>query len=413
MCQILALTNLKKAKLTNKLNEIANVLLKEEKDGFGYAVQGKAGVFGEKTIANKFRSRIGKSNFVKLDVIKVKYSAFGEPSDAIGPGIFHGRTSTNVVDLLNTHPMQIDNWNLIHNGVVQDFGPKYENKTDNDSEDVLRRLLDGIGNKNPMAPIEKFLQGYYAFAAIDPEGRLHICRDDNASLYIGWSATLETYIIGTTETLLLKTSKIIGAKLGPIEEMQDNTYMIFNGNEMVYQQKFKPAGYTHSQARHAMSSLGRSLDGRSVESSVKVYGMSPPRKVSSSFDRNELNDLELFAKAIGDQSIGNEGISEAEWSKLSPRDIEIEDFDHLIDMHTTKMRNGTEEDYYKYMAEVDQMDISYQIFLPDNTPITLYDFKKLDFINRELCTIIRPDGTLLEPVDYDTPRLPYRRVNND
>ena len=407
MCQILALTNLKKIKLVDKLNEIGNILLREEKDGFGYAVQGKSGAFGEKTVAKHFRSRVGKSGLVKLPIIKVNYSEFGTPGELTGPGVFHGRTSTNKVNLENTHPMQIDGWNLIHNGVVGDWGPDYIKKTQNDSEDVLRRLLDGIGKENPMSEIEKYLQGYYAFAAIDPEGRLHICRDDLAPLCIAWSEKLQTYIIGTNEHLILKTSKVLGAKIGPIEEMEDSTYIIFSENDMIFKQKFKPFGYSSKQAQYSMSSLGRSLDGRHVS------GLQPPRTVSTSFDDNERNNIQRFADAMDDKSIDRDGISEAEWSRFieNPSDVEdtISDFDNLLAEHNERMQSVTDEEYRKYVAELEQMDASYQIFLPDDSPITHYEFKKMDFSSQSLCTVLRSDGTLVEPWDYDTPRLPHAR----
>ncbi len=412
MCQILALTNLKKIKLGDKINEIGNILLREEKDGFGYAVQGKSGVFGEKTISGKFRSRIGKTDLVTLPIIKVNYSAFGSPSELIGPGLFHGRTSTNTVNLINTHPMQIDGWNLIHNGVVGDWGPKYDKKTQNDSEDLLRRLLDGIGQENPMLEIERYLQGYYAFAAIDADGRLHIGRDDLAPLCIAWSKKLETYIFGTNESLILKTSKVLGAKIGPIEEMEDNIYMIFNGNELVFQQKFKPLGYTSKQAQHSMSSLGRSLDGKYVS------GLQPPRTINASFDdiTTTLDDHNM--QRFADMSIGNEGLSEAEWSRFRVDDIDVDDedtkitdFENLLSEHNERMLSVTDEEYRKWLYEIENMDASYQIFMPDDSPIDHYAFKKMDFSSQSLCTILRADGTLVEPWDYETPRLPHKKAS--
>src|SRR5271165_6816473 len=120
MCLVLAVTNMKKIALSKCLNDIGTTLLKEEEDGFGYAIQGKNGVFGEKTIAKKFYTRLARKHLeVNLPIVRKKHVSFGTPSELVGPGIFHGRTSTNVISLRDTHPMQIADWHLIHNGVVE------------------------------------------------------------------------------------------------------------------------------------------------------------------------------------------------------------------------------------------------------------------------------------------------------
>lgn len=45
--------------------------------------------------------------------------------------------------------------------------------------------------------------------------------------------------------------------------------------------------------------------------------------------------------------------------------------------------------------EVNNMDAAYEIYNSDNIPITLQEFYKLDPISKELCTIVKPDGTIL------------------
>lgn len=396
MCLVLALTNTKNIKLSKSLNEIGNTLLASEQDGFGYAIQGREGVFGEKTTAKRFRTRLGRMHHVQLPIVKKRYESFGKATELTGPGIFHGRTSTNVISLPDTHPMQLDGWNLIHNGVVDDLGPAYQKSTENDSEDVLRRLLDGVAKPNPMEDIEKYLEGYYAFAAIDPQGRLHICRDDVATLYIAFSAKLDTFIIGTTEGLVLKTSKILDAKIGPIDEIQSETYCIFSGNELVHCQDFTTRGYTRRQQAWASESLGRELPGNGTPTPpigvvpyphtsglVKgVFDGMPGIKDVSSSARKEMNET-----------------SEADWQ------------DSILDFLQTEAhpdrsgRNVSEDDYYKYKSEIDNMDASYQVYGPDDRPVSLEEFKKLDHVSQEMCTIIRADGTVVDPECYETPRL--------
>lgn len=387
MCLVLAFTNTKKLNLKQCLNEIGNTLLKEEDDGFGYAIQGKNGVFGEKTISKRFRTRLARVNEVKLPIVVNKYERFGLPSELLGPGVFHGRTSTNVVDLVNTHPMQIAGWHLIHNGVVDDLGPDYEKGTSNDSEDVLRRLIDGVGKPNPMEDIERYLQGYYAFAAIDPMGRLHIGRDDWAPLHIAYSGKYETFIIGTTESLILKVSKILDAKIGPIDEIQGETYCIFNGNDLIHCQEFKSKGFVQRQAAHATQSLGHALPSGPV--SVQVKDLTPTSR-----------DTDYGA------------VSEADW-----QDSVVEFLEHNRQTVNADMVSGvstdthdrfadvSEDSYYKYRREVDHMDAVYQVYAPDDRPITLEAFKRMDHISQEQCTILRADGTVVDPEDYETRRM--------
>lgn len=382
MCLVLAMTNTKKLNLSKCLNDIGNTLLAAEDDGFGYAIQGKNGVFGEKTIAKRFFTRLSRLNHVQLPIVKKKYMGFGSPSELTGPGIFHGRTSTNVISLIDTHPMQIDNWNLIHNGVVDDLGPFYEKKTENDSEDVLRRLIDGVGNPNPMADIEKYLQGYYAFAAIDPEGRLHVARDQYAPLCIAWSGVYETFIIATNPGLILKVNKILDAKIGPIDEIQDETYCIFNGNELIHCQDFDSLGYTMRQSQHATASLGRVLGDAQL-----VCGLAnAPTNVLRDVSPNPQSKERSYAE-----------VSEADWQ------------DSIVDYlkterHPDRRGGVTEDDYYKYKHEIENMDASYQIF-SDDKPISLLEFRKLDHVAQEMCTILRGDGSVVEPENYAIPRL--------
>ncbi len=352
MCKIIALTDTKKLNLKKCINDIGNTLLKSEKDGFGYAVQGKMGVFGEKTTASHFRSRLNANNIVSLPITKRRYCRFGQPGELTGPGIFHGRTSTNVGGLINTHPMQMDGWNLIHNGVVTDHGPVYDNKTDNDSEDLLHRLILGIEH------VEKDLSGYYAFAAIDPNGMLHIARDKWAKLYIAYSAVYDTHIIATTETLIRKLDKMIDAKIGPIDEIESDVYMVFNGNELIHYQSIKPRGYSITESKHSQSSIGVSLGGGEIKDETK--------------GKAALTGL----------------TSESDWETT------YSDWDNAIaDLESP---TGNETEYYKYRHELDNLDSSYTILDENDNELKLWEFKKLLAIEQEQCIVVRPDGTVVD-----------------
>jgi predicted glutamine amidotransferase len=356
MCKIITFTDTKKLNLKKHVNGLANILLKTEKDGFGYAIEGDKGVFGEKCDKKHFKSRHSSKYKVNLPVITTRYSEFGIWSaNLTGPGIFHGRHSTNQPGIINTHPMQRPDkdgtWHLIHNGVVTDVGAPYAKLTDNDSEDVLYRLMNGINE------VERFLEGYYAFAAIDPKGQLHIARDGYATLHMAWSAELETYIIATTEELLTSVGKMVGAKLGPIDEIEEDIYLIMKGNKLLHKQYITPLGFTVQQSSKAKGSIGREL--------VPITG----------------GGGELKSK-------GNT-VSEAEWSRL------VKALNSAYGGDTERL-DDAETDYYKYRNEIDNMDVSYTITDMDGVFLKVHEFRKLDHISQELCTIIRSDGTVVE-----------------
>lgn len=344
MCKIAVFTNSSKLNAKAAAESIGQIMLGIEKDGFGYAIQGQKSVFGEKTTASKFKSRIGIDTQVKLPIVQIRHSTFGVNQKPIGPAIFHGRTSTNDKGLLNCHPMTKDNWNLIHNGVVYDQGPKYDKATTNDSEDLLHRLILGIGE------VETQLTGYYAFAAIDPKGLLHIGRDSIATLYIAWCPKIESYLIATTESLLESIAEKMKIKIGPVDKIQDNIYMIFNGNEIISQKTINPRGYDSRQADLAELSLGRKLDsGNSFDS--KLIDMTSDYR---------FNDSSNY--------------------------IESEDREYIEDM----------------MTEMDSLDDTYEIWDYMGRPISADEYYAMDEISKAECRIIRADGTIVDTdIVYD------------
>jgi predicted glutamine amidotransferase len=360
MCKIIAFTDTKKLNLKKHVNNIGNLLLKLEKDGFGYAVKGKQGVFGEKCIANHFKSRLNVKNAVNLPVVKNHYGRFGVFSELNGPGIFHGRTSTNMPGLKNTHPMQRPDetgfWHLIHNGVVTDHGEQYSKLTDNDSEDVLFRLMAGIDQ------VERHLTGYYAFAAIDPYGQLRVCRDKTAPLFMAWSETYETYIIATTSGLINKLNKMLDAKIGPIDEIENDVYMIFQGNDLIHHQFIQSRGWSRNEASHSEASLG-----------VKLL---PGGEVTSN----------------------GEPISESMWQSDDQWNSAIAALE-VNENGTNKIR---EDEYYNYLKELENMDASYTIQDENDNFISIQEFRKMDHIAQELCRVIRGDGTLVGPWSENT-----------
>lgn len=344
MCKIVTFTNT--AKLDkNAAGKIGGIINKIERDGFGYAVLGENGVFGEKSVFPNFKSRLMAKNVVKLPIIRPQHSTFGKPSKYSGPGIFHGRTSTNDKGLTNCHPMIRNDWHLIHNGVVTDLGPKYDKATTNDSEDVLERLINGIDH------VERYLTGYFAFSAIDPSGRLHICRDSRAYLYMAYSSKHETYVFATTESLLKSVCKTLKIEHGPVELLADNIYCIFEGNELVHQQSINPLGFTERESKYASQSLGRSLV--------------------------------------------NEG-----W----PNVIDATESSNNDSAYWTHDR------YFEQQLELENMDRSYQIFDELGKEVDLTDFKRMAIESQLACTVIRPDGTEVDLIGLVADSKDYWRL---
>lgn len=366
MCKIVAFTNTTKLdpKAPAVIGKIINAI---EKDGYGYAVTGTDGVYGEKSVFPRFKSRLKSKNIVGLPIVHKKHEVFGTYGPMRGAGIFHGRTSTNDRGILNCHPMQRDGWNLIHNGVVTDHGPDYEKFTTNDSEDVLKRLIDGIGE------VERYLSGYYAFAAIAPDGRLHIGRDSMATLFFAFSAVKDTYVFATTESLLRSVNTALGLKIGPIEQLLDDVYCIFQGNSLVQNQRIKPLGYTYRETKYAAASLGRTIE-----------------------TNGNVKDASLDGTL--------EGWPEDKKALATPAKFKLGSTSRRSD--AAAFGAVDEDAYYVYRHELDNMDGSYEIWTDDGTQLQLAEFRRLSWREQERCTIQRPDGTWVA-LDLEDEELSY------
>lgn len=246
MCKVITLTNSSKIKNLEKfINTVRPIITASEPDGFGWATMGVNGVFGERSTSVKKSTRIAKQRKqVTLPVTKQTFQSFGKVTKQHGPMLVHGRISTNDHTLINTHPLQKHGWTLIHNGVVTNHGPEYVMNTTNDTE----HLIELLATKGIDALVDS-LTGYYAFAAIDNEGQLHVCRDAIAQLKIAFIEELDSYIFATTAKLIEDLCKEMKyANCSFIEDVEDNIYMIFKGNELVHRQNIKSRGYQKREA---------------------------------------------------------------------------------------------------------------------------------------------------------------------
>lgn len=249
MCKVLMLTNSKNVKNFSKLvNTIQREITKHDDDGFGWVCQGPSGIVGERTLNDKHTYRLNKKLF-RADFIKKTYEVIGDRTQKpIGAALFHGRTSTNNVSLINTHPISRDGFHLIHNGVVSNEGPEYEMKTTNDTEHLAHYLsTQGIES------IEKYISGYFAIGAIGPDGTLHVAKCATAQLYATYITSIDSYVFGTTDDLIKTVCKKMGWKHLPCEIVDDNVYMTFLNNKQTSFRKIKTLGMKNSYQRDMMS----------------------------------------------------------------------------------------------------------------------------------------------------------------
>ena len=247
MCKIAVLTSTKKIKNSKKMDllySINQAVCASERHGFGWY---HASGFGEKTLnAQDYLSLYDQDSMI--NVIDLKSEVIGKKdlftkdwSKLTNTSmLFHGRTSTNNVSLINTHPISKDGFNLIHNGVVTNNGPTYQMETTNDTE----HLVHYLSQTNDSSLIEKHLSGYYAFASINPKGQLILCRDKIAPLYIAYVKTIESYFIATTSDIITEVCSDMNwsLKSQPIA-IKDNLYMIYEENILKSYKSIKSLGY--------------------------------------------------------------------------------------------------------------------------------------------------------------------------
>ncbi len=348
MCKILTLTNTSKVKSVEKLIRTAAELVGQtERDGFGYAMQGASGVFGERTTKPAGFRPSFKNKLVQLPFCESVYNRFGKYSKPSGAAIFHGRTSTNNINLINTHPIIKRDWTIIHNGVVSNHGPDYEALTSNDTEHLLEYL-----STSGITGIEQHITGYYAVSALDPSGRLHIFRDSIASLYAAQITSIDSLIFATKESHIRELCKIMDWKYSVPSPVSDNTYLIFENGSLIHQQEFNPRGRTNYESRFASLSLGRELDNIvDASETVKPLDFGTVQTVEHDY-----------------------------WSPCG-----------------TKL----DENEYMFLEEMKlYADSSYTIFNYRGDKITVKEFHDLDLDEKLCCEVVRADGTVCSPSDY-------------
>ena len=102
----------------------------------------------------------------------------------------------------NTHPFRKDGWTLAHNGVVTwDGQPSESHKSVTcDSQHLLLCMTENATDETRKKDLES-VQGYAAFLALAPDGRLIVAVDATASLYAGIT-NKGRWIFGTTPAIV-------------------------------------------------------------------------------------------------------------------------------------------------------------------------------------------------------------------
>ena len=260
MCKIFAMTNVSQVKFNRRFVGIVRdeVCRLSDKDGFGYAVLDNEGnIGGERTIMPKSFRPLGENPadrvVYKSPIVLKSSNMFGHINvESPKSFIAHGRLSTNKQTIENTHPYTNGEVALIHNGVVQDSSNLIKNLvTDNDTE-ILLRYWERGGIKE----IEQHVSGYYALAILDKKGLLHIARDNKAMLYMTYCRTVDSFIIATTVDIIKNVAKRMKWNIEQPEQILDNTYAIFNGNDIVSYESISPIKTSTTMGYSARKALG-------------------------------------------------------------------------------------------------------------------------------------------------------------
>lgn len=183
MCRLIGFS-VEKPLTREQLEKMINTsrdLLKDQKDGFGYALSG-----GEIDGITHLRLVTGSLLGYGYDPLGEWESVARPTFDSKGlvkpctAGLFHGRTSTNDVGIKNTHPFVNDELALAHNGIVDYNGPNRKKIGTCDSEDLFNTFTKGKGWKE----LSKYYEGYAALLILRKDGHLTLYRDETPSLCV-------------------------------------------------------------------------------------------------------------------------------------------------------------------------------------------------------------------------------------
>lgn len=225
MCKIFVVTNAAQVDIAKLVEKGVTPLSYGNQDGFGWLAMAEHGLYGKKAVSN---SSITQEHSTKASAFGVSAGLvhkFGRPGIENKFFAMHSRKSTNQISINNTHPMLNEDltFGLVHNGVVRTT-KNYPTLTTNDSELLLRAF-----EKGGVSEIEKNIQGYYATAIMDVEGReMHLLRDDQARLFVTWSDTIQSLIFCTSDDDIKTICRDMAWEHEAIEPCYTNMYARFS-----------------------------------------------------------------------------------------------------------------------------------------------------------------------------------------
>lgn len=440
MCKVMAFTNLSK---TNKINGLGAAVFAElthyEKDGFGYAIQGAKGIFGERTLNKEISFPNISRKDTQAPFLNKICNRFGSKSKAVGGAIYHGRTSTNTVNLLNTHPIIKHGWTLVHNGVVTNHGPAYQQITTNDTEHLVEQL-GTVG----ISGIEEFITGYYAIAAFDPQGALHIIRDGQARLYCAEIPEWDTWVFSTLASSIENVCEAMEVKHSTIEPVNDNVHLIFVDNKLVHHATITPRGWTYRESSQSYRSLGRTMsdswnnhtDGGD-DTGMYPYGngnysnvrraVGEQRALTTVKDDNPNGNvldmtaanaaaLSAITEVDGNTTADEDSPSEADLSAIE-KSIENAFQDAFIDPNLVSEVEAEfgykiSDDMAAFFMEIHTFaDHTYKAYDYKHNELEWTEFMSLSYEEQSWCTVVRPDGTIVDPLDFHAETL-YSGMKN-
>ncbi len=296
MCKIFGLTNasiLDEKKLAKLITTVGTAFALTEKDGFGWAGWNGQGISYEQYVSPYFfngpyvlGASIAPLNKLERNLMWVpsfrsvfpKDAVTGKPCPITGPLIIHGRTSTNDVNITNTHPFIKAGYALVHNGVVEYTGPGHLRYSTCDSEFLLNEFVFEQGPSD----FHKHITGYYAVLAIGPDGKLHVVRDNMAYLWGAQVLGTSCWIFCTTPTILKQAADAAELKISIPFPVMPHSYGVFNASGLESVRTIQPCPEAQIDQRLVAKSIGEAQ----AEADEETEDTEASRRRSRNRDRN-------------------------------------------------------------------------------------------------------------------------------
>jgi len=326
MCKLAGWTSSKENPLSKAAADDAiiaahKVIRLSERDGFGYAQSGASGLRSKYVNPSEFKGinslpnlyhRAGKAAAAFSTAFRTSQEGSYKPDKHM---IIHGRTATCGINLENVHPFRRNGWTLAHNGVVSWGGEQSpaHSKVTCDSQHLLISMAD----HTPMLQRKEALKninGYAAFLALNPQGKLVVAVDDKASLYAGITKK-NRWIFGTTPAIVEAIANAWGCKDVDAYPIANWTWMEFDQTGLDPElSEWVHGAASQKQMGFASRSLGASWDKSSLrkrKDSQNSHGYLPnyPAQTSRAAwltaDEAEQESLAIQAESMSVDQIAN------------------------------------------------------------------------------------------------------------